>query len=80
MADEHDNHRTQKGVALGRHCAQVILALRAADGSDAAFGGTRLDPAAGDVVIDDGDVASFAVTAREAGDVEVRIEDVRRSS
>jgi hypothetical protein len=34
MADEHDNGRTRKGVALGRHCAQVILALRAGDGSD----------------------------------------------
>jgi hypothetical protein len=36
MADEHDNVRTQKGIALGRQCAQVILALRANDGSDAA--------------------------------------------
>jgi hypothetical protein len=34
MADEHDNARTQKGVALGRYCAQVILALRAEDGSE----------------------------------------------
>jgi hypothetical protein len=33
LGDEHDNVRTQKGVALGRHCAQVILAMRSNDGS-----------------------------------------------
>lgn len=36
LADEHDNVRAQKGVALGRHCAQVMLALRSADGADLA--------------------------------------------
>jgi hypothetical protein len=36
MADEHDHVRTQKGVALGRHCAQMILALRASDGAQTA--------------------------------------------
>ncbi len=36
LADEPDHVRTQKGVALGRHCAQAILALRADDGSESA--------------------------------------------
>jgi hypothetical protein len=36
LADENDSERTRAGIELGRHCARVILALRAIDGSDAA--------------------------------------------
>jgi hypothetical protein len=64
-----DDASTTATLALDRLVARVDD-----DGNDVAFGGTRLDPATGDVAIDDGSLAAVHVTAQEAGDVELRIE------
>jgi hypothetical protein len=63
-----DDARTTDALTLDRVLARVD------DEHDVAFGGTRLDPANGDVAVEDGALASLHVTAREAGDVELRIE------
>jgi len=57
-------------LALNRVLARVDDGAR----NDAAFGGTRLDPADGDVAIDDGALASVHLTANEAGAIELHIE------
>jgi hypothetical protein len=49
--------------------------MAAVDGTDAAFGGTRFDPAAGDTPLPNDTFASFTVTVKDAGDHVVRIDD-----
>lgn len=67
-----DDAQTTLALALDRVVARVDDS--ATEEADVAFGGTRLDPAAGDVTVDDGALATVHVQALEAGDVELRIE------
>jgi hypothetical protein len=62
-----DEVKAGDALALDRTVARI-------DGNDVALGGTRLDPQSGDVALEEGALASFHVTAVEAGDVELRIE------
>lgn len=64
------NAATTDALPLDR----VLARIDAKDDGDVAFGGTRLDPANGDVAIEDGALASLHVEASEPGDVELRIE------